>query len=145
MTDYLSSKELVYYKDPETKEIISGGYGFNSLFLANNSSLLNGGNKNNEDKIISKIMENLILPTGLVYQKHHKRPEEEEEDNNPVHFINYEESANDVENTPALDDDIYNKLLELVKINPTNISKHTRKSTFNKKNNRSKKIKIILV
>jgi hypothetical protein len=143
MTDYLSSEELVYYKDPETKEIISGGYGINSLFLANNSSLLNGGNKNNEDKIISKIMENLILPTGLVYQKHHKRPDEE--DNNPVHFINYEESANNVENTPALDDDIYNKLLELVKINPTNISKHTRKSIFNKKNNRSKKIKIILV
>ncbi len=142
MTNYLSPQELVLYKDPETKEIISGGYAINSLFLANNSPFLKGGNKNNEEKIISNLMENLILPTGLVYQKHDKRLEE---DNNSVHFINYEESANDVENTPALDDDIYNKLLELVKINPTNLSKHTRKSTFNKKNNRSKKIKIILL
>ena len=131
MTDYLTSEELVYYKNPETNEIISGGYSINSLFLANNSSILKGGHKNNEEKIISKIMENLILPTGLVYQKHHKRLEEE--DNNPVHFINYEESANDVGNTPALDDDIYSKLLELVKIAPTNSSKHTRKNTINKK------------
>ena len=67
MSEYneISANDLVVYK--QGKDIISGGYKIDSLFLNNNISPLN--NNNNSKQIggnFSSIFSNLAVPAGLL-------------------------------------------------------------------------------
>ena len=117
----LSPNDLVLYSNPDGK-MYSGGFNINSIFLnkelspifnINASSTQYGGNN------VSELFDNLAIPRGLLYLNDRI----EGGNNQRVTIENDESIENDV-----INDDIYNKLLNLVELKK---SKHTK--TKNKK------------
>lgn len=117
----LSPNDLVLYSNPDGK-MYSGGFNINSIFLnkelspifnINASSTQSGGNN------VSELFDNLAIPRGLLYLNDRI----EGGNNQRVTIENDESIENDV-----INDDIYNKLLNLVELKK---SKHTK--TKNKK------------
>jgi hypothetical protein len=115
--DELSQNDLVLYSNPDGK-IYSGGFNINSiLFNKDFSPIFNINTPNNQSggSNVSDLFENLAIPRGL------------------LHFNNprggYEPTEEDGYEDNVIDDDIYNKLLNLV--DPKQ-NKHTK--TKHKKN-----------
>lgn len=102
--DELSQNDLVLYSNPDGK-IYSGGFNINSiLFNKDFSPIFNINTPNNQSggANVSDLFENLAIPRGLLHF------------NNPTGGgRSIEENADD-EETNVINDDIYNKLLNLV-------------------------------
>ena len=128
----LTTDDLIFYKD--NGNIMSGGYKINSILLQSNLS----ENKNNI--ITDKLNENLAIPSGLFYFKNpfkndggkkynQNKHEDEDKNENENEDDENEEDENEHENEEdenehenekivkenIIDDDIYNKLLDMVK------------------------------
>ena len=148
---YIGPDELIYNNDGE---IHSGGFSVNSIMLKNGLSpimTLNNNNTNvntNRNQIggekVSDLFNNLVIPNwslsynyknGAVYEggglygvkNHHRNVEENEDD--------------------VMEEDLHEKLLNLVKVdkseimknNKKNTKKHYKRGNKNIKNNKSKK------
>lgn len=132
--NYLSPNDLVFYKNMDTKIMMSGGYNIQSILLANQYE--NTLPKNSS----IKLNEGLILPAGLVYQPHKWSVYTQSLEKN---MGNYENNEN-LEDAPVLENDIYDKLIELVKINPVSLlsqSKQTKRFRVREKKNKTRKMK----
>jgi len=120
--DYIGAGELVFNNDQEGG-INSGGFSINSIMLKggmspimtlnNPDSIIGGGNK------VSDLFNNLVIPNwALSYNNRivggkYKEPEHNDSD-----------SDNDI-----IDDDLHDRLLELVKEHNTQIKTHKKKMT----------------
>jgi hypothetical protein len=122
----LTTDDLIFYKD--NGNIMSGGYKINSILLQSNLP---------ENQNI-KLNENLAIPSGLFYFKNpfkkfiknyggknydKDEDEDEDEDENENENENDDEDENENEyqdekivKENIIDDDIYNKLLDMVKM-----------------------------
>ena len=127
----LSHNDLVLYSNPDGK-MYSGGFNINSIifnkelspiFNINTSTTQTGGNH------VSELFNNLAIPRGLLFfndkieggYTRHNPIEDEENTNNDV-----------------INDDIYNKLLNLVELKKT---KHLKTKHKKQKNKGTKKHK----
>lgn len=134
---YFSGEDLIFYKDPDTGNIMSGGYSIQSILLKDNISpmttlnLPNGhsggnskGNSNSgfDNNKVSNIFDNLAVPAGLFYT-----PQKGSGNNN----------NNEFSNASTLDDDIHDELFKLIQVNKSN-KKFTKKNK-NKRNNKISK------
>jgi hypothetical protein len=125
----LSPNDLVLYSNQDGK-IYSGGFNINSIFLnkelspifnINTSSTQYGGNN------VSELFDNLAIPRGLLYLNDRI----EGGNNHRIPFKNDESIENDV-----INDDIYNKLLNLVDLKK---NKHTKTKNIKHKKKGTKK------
>ena len=115
---YFSGEDLIFYKDPNTDTIMSGGYSIQSILLKENFSPMqtlnipNDQNGGNNDNKVSNIFDNLAIPAGLFYS-----PQKGSGNNNNI---------NEYSNASTLDDDIHDKLFKLI----SNISTLSTNSIF---------------
>jgi len=126
---YFSGDDLVFYKDSDTGNIISGGYTIQSILLKENLAPMKtlntqyGGSNNNN---VSNIFDNLAIPAGLFYTP-------QKGGNNTV---------NEYSNASTLDDDIHDHLFKLIQVNKSNKKLTKKNKNKNKKMNKiSKRMK----
>jgi len=115
MQSEITANDLVVFK--EGKNIMSGGYKINSLFLDNNISPMTSNNKSNQTGgNVSSIFSNLAVPAGLLLlqQKTTKKS---------IDSINME--------SKVISEDLHDKLLNHVKKDKK--IKHNRKTRGAKK------------
>jgi len=132
--NYLSPNDLVFYKNMDTKIMMSGGYNIRSILLSNQYE--NTLPKNSS----IKLNEGLILPAGLVYQPHKWSSYTQSLEKNMGNYENTE----DLEDAPVLENDIYDKLVELVKVIPVSLlskSNPTKRFRVGEKKNKTRKMK----
>ena len=119
--NYLSADDLVFYKDPKDNNIKSMGFDIESLLL--NKSV---NSKNKQGIKMSHLLNNLMVPSGLVFQKEEKQINREngEYDNDNYNTdnnkMNYESNmiSEFIDNTKVIGEDIFSKLVGLVEIEP---------------------------
>ena len=107
--NYLSPNDMVFYKNKDTNKIMSSGYNIQSILLANQYE--NTSPKNNS---LVNLNKGLLLPAGLVYQPYKPSSSTQCREKNMGNYENNE----DLEDAPVLENDIYDKLIELVKVIP---------------------------
>jgi len=125
--DELSQNDLVLYSNPDGK-IYSGGFNINSiLFNKDLSPIFNINTQNNQSggSSVSDLFENLAIPRGLLYF------------NNPRG--GYEPTEEDGYEDNVIDDDVYNKLLNLVDPKQNKHTKTKHKKTKNKGGTKKRK------
>ena len=141
--NYLSADDLVFYKDPKDNNIKSMGFDIESLLL--NKSV---NSKNKQGIKMSHLLNNLMVPSGLVFQKEEKQinRENDDYDNNKM---NYETNmvSEFIDNTKVIGEDIFSKLVGLVEVEPVVINRNTRrfKNMKNVKNSSKKRKNNLLV
>jgi hypothetical protein len=125
--DELSQNDLVLYSNPDGK-IYSGGFNINSILFNKDLSPIfniNTQNKQSGGSNVSDLFENLAIPRGL------------------LHFNNprggYEPTEGNAEETDVIDDDVYNKLLNLVDPKQNKHTKTKHKKTKNKGGTKKRK------
>ena len=109
--NYLSPNDMVFYKNMDTNTMMSGGYNIQSILLANQ---YDNNTLHNVNVDSSKMKEKFMLPIGLVYQPHKKSQCSHHTGKN---MGNYENDT-DLEDVSVLKNDIYDKLVDLVKVIP---------------------------
>jgi len=125
--DELSQNDLVLYTNPDGK-IYSGGFNLNSiLFNKDLSPIFNINTQDNQfgGAKVSDLFENLAIPRGLLYFNNHKGGYEPTEGNNNEDNV--------------IDDDIYNKLLNLVEPKQNKHTKTKHKKPKNKGGTKKRK------
>ncbi len=160
---FLSANDLVFYKDPENNNHIkSMGFNIESLLLnksinnSNNSSSSNSNNSNDTDpNKISSQFRDLMIPSGLAFEKMENtststRDNSDDTMNTDEDILfggsssSYKYDNNDtifdfINNTKIIGEDIFSKLVGLVEIEPTVVSKQTRRKRVVKNGNKTKK------
>jgi hypothetical protein len=129
--NHFSGEDLIFYKDVNSGNIMSGGYSINSILLKEGISPMSTlnhtteGMKGGNNEKVSNIFENLAVPAGLFYydQKGGK------DTNNPIYY----------QNTTCMSEDLHDKLFKLVEIN--NLNKKTKTYKINKLKNKEKNSK----
>ena len=119
--NYLSPNDMVFYKNKDTNKIMSSGYNIQSILLANQYE-----NALPKNKCSVNLNKGLLLPAGLVYQPHKTSSSTQSRGKNMGNYENNE----DLEDAPVLENDIYDKLIELVKVIPVSLlsqSKQTKR------------------
>jgi hypothetical protein len=142
-TSEITSEDLIFYKEGD--KIYSGGFNINSILLKKGISPLNSLNRDSYDNSntiqssdkVSDLFNNMAVPSGLLYSNSFK-PNSNYEDIIFEKNSSIEKDFYVDDNDEVLDDDIYEKLIELASINKKNNNGGTRKK--NKKlHNKSKK------
>lgn len=140
----LTSNDLVFYTDG--KEIMSGGYSLNSIFLRNGISPMQTFNKgkgleskkDNEretkDDKVSSLFDDLAIPVGLFLNNSKLFSK------NKIPYEQYDEHT-------MLSDDIFDKLFKMVEYEPKKTSKTKKhksgiKKGLTKKSRPSNKIQL---
>jgi hypothetical protein len=116
--NYLSADDLVFYKDPKDNNIKSMGFDVESLLL---NKSVNNNSKNKQGIKMSHLLNNLMIPSGLVFQKEEKQiNRENSEYDNDNNKMNYETNmiSEFIDNTKVIGEDIFSKLVGLVEIEP---------------------------
>ena len=129
--NYLSADDLVFYKDPKDNNIKSMGFDVESLLL---NKSVNNNSKNKQGIKMSHLLNNLMVPSGLVFQKEEKQINRENDydndNNNNINKMNYETNmvSDFIDNTKVIGEDIFSKLVGLVEVEPViNKNKNTRR------------------
>jgi hypothetical protein len=139
--NYITGDDLIFYKDSNTGNIMSGGYIVDSILLKeginpittlnsrksidnyeSENDLKYGGS--NEDQV-SSIFKNLAIPAGI-YFHNQKSGLNNNNNNNNIDF------ENNYNHSKPLSEDIHEKLYKLVEIQSA--KKYTRKNKNNKDN-----------
>jgi hypothetical protein len=134
---YFSGEDLIFYKDPDSGNIMSGGYSIQSILLKDNMSPMTtlnlqhgqygqyGGVNGDVNDKVSNIFDNLAVPAGLFYTPQKGSG------------INNNNNNNEYSNASTLDDDIHDQLFKLIQVNKSN--KKSTKKNKNKINNKISK------
>jgi hypothetical protein len=148
----LNNDEFVFNNDI-SNNIISGGYNVNSLLLKSGFSPIKTLNNNNYDinksNNVSDIFSNLVIPNWI-----YKSPnlnniyggdnDNDNKDNKIINGGNKKRINEEVENIDIIDDDLHDKLLNLVKhYNPReklNIKSSDKKEFYEEKIKEKQKI-----
>jgi len=140
--NYLSAEDLVFYKDPKDNLIKSMGFDVESLLLNKSVNTPNKGVK------ISHLFNNLMIPAGLAFQK------EEKKMNNIISDMDLDMEGGSkkmtydtntiselMDDMKVIGEDIFSKLVGLVEVETSVISKRTRRNK-GRKNVGTKKNKL---
>lgn len=127
---HFSGEDLIFYKDTNSGQIMSGGYLIDSIMLKNGISPMTtynykGGFKDkgdDEDKV-SSIFENLAVPAGLFYM------------NERTPLID----SCEFQQVDSLSDDIHERLLAFVEVSIKKPKVQSRKYKSNVSVNKNKK------
>ena len=127
--NYLSAEDLVFYKDPKDNLIKSMGFDIESLLLNKSVNTPNKGVK------ISHLFNNLMIPAGLAFQK------EEKKLNNIISDMDLDMEGGSkkmtydtntiselMDDMKVIGEDIFSKLVGLVEVETSVISKGTRRN-----------------
>ena len=127
--NYLSAEDLVFYKDPKDNLIKSMGFDVESLLLNKSVNTPNKGVK------ISHLFNNLMIPAGLAFQK------EEKKMNNIISDMDLDMEGGSkkmtydtntiselMDDMKVIGEDIFSKLVGLVEVETSVISKRTRRN-----------------
>jgi hypothetical protein len=162
---FLSANDLVFYKDPENNNHIkSMGFNIESILL--NKSINNSNNSNNSSNSndtdpnknkISSQFRDLMIPSGLAFEKMENTNTSTSDNSDDTvntdedilfggssSSYKYDDNDNDtifdfINNTKIIGEDIFSKLVGLVEIEPTVVSKQTRRNHVVKNGNKTKK------
>lgn len=129
--EYIGANELIFNKD-DNNNIYSGGFNVNSImFKAGMSPILTVNNQSGGNSKVSDLFESLVIPNwALSYS-----------------MKGGEYHENEIETDEEIEDELHEKLLDLVKENENKLkkldkSKKTRKFKINTKKGGTKKKKI---
>jgi len=129
--EYIGANELIFNKD-EDNNIFSGGFNINSImFKSGMSPILSINEQIGGKNKVSDLFESLVIPNwALCYS-----------------MKGGEYKENEIESDEEIEDDLHEKLLDLVKENENKLkkidkSKKTRKFIINSKKGGTKKKKI---
>jgi len=129
--EYIGANELIFNKD-EDNNIYSGGFNINSiLFKSGMSPILTVNKQSGGSKQVSDLFQSLVIPNwALSYS-----------------MKGGEYTDNDIESDEEIEDDLHDKLLDLVKENENKLkkvekSKKTRKLKISFKKGGTKRKKI---
>jgi hypothetical protein len=107
MTELTNMDDFVF-NITEDGKIKSSGYLVNSFLLKNKLFPQQKGGENENNKLDTSIFENLAIPAGLFYT-HYSCPNK-----NYFPIIGNDDVTNDVTKNTTLNDDIYEKLFQMV-------------------------------
>jgi hypothetical protein len=131
----IGPNDLIFYSDPQG-DIHSGGFsvksimmkeGFSPIITLNNTSQNGGGNQ------VSNLFENLVIPNWALHIPEIKKGGDIY--NNKKHNNKYDEDADDY-----ISDDLYDRLLDLAKVNEEELKggKNKKRQTKKLKANKHK-------
>jgi hypothetical protein len=124
--DYIGSDELITSNIKEN--IYSGGFNINSIMMKTGMSpimTLNKDNQSSDYNNVSDLFKNLVIPSWTLSY-------------NNMSAGNYNDKAKDKKNYDSddsdsdIDDELHDKLLNLVKVNENELKKKTKKTKKNK-------------
>ena len=140
--NYLSAEDLVFYKDPKDNLIKSMGFDVESLLLNKSVNTPNKGVK------ISHLFNNLMIPAGLAFQKEEKKMNNIISDMDLAMEGGSKKMTYDtntiselMDDMKVIGEDIFSKLVGLVEVETSVISKRTRRNK-GRKNVGTKKNKL---
>ena len=141
--NYFTGEDLIFYKDSDTGNIMSGGYIVDSILLKEGihpMKTLNsrksiddyekkhdlqfgGGNalSNVENNGVSSIFQNLAIPAGLFYHNQNGGINKD--------CINNNDLENNYHHGKPLSEDIHDKLYKLIEMTPTKKTKTQKNKT----------------
>lgn len=131
--NYLSAEDLVFYKDPKDNLIKSMGFDVESLLLNKSVNTPNKGVK------ISHLFNNLMIPAGLAFQKEEKKMNNIISDMDLDLDLDMEGGSKKMtydtntiselmDDMKVIGEDIFSKLVGLVEVETSVISKRTRRN-----------------
>jgi hypothetical protein len=131
--NYLSAEDLVFYKDPKDNLIKSMGFDVESLLLNKSVNTPNKGVK------ISNLFNNLMIPAGLAFQKEEKKLNNIISDLDMDLNLDMEGGSKKMtydtntiselmDDMKVIGEDIFSKLVGLVEVETSVISKGTRRN-----------------